>query len=1855
MASVAPAPEAAAAEAKDGESSPRRVHRLAPLGAEEKEAAAGAAGASSAAEEGEHSGVPVKGAGAEKQRGHGHGAEKPAAAATAGEPAEVPPAMKWLEVEEKSWGCLGKSNPVRNAALILTRSSLFDSFMLLNIVANFVILAAYDPTWSGPQTLQDKIQTALEGWFQGIFTFEMVVKLIALGPEGKHGYISDGWCVFDFLVVVLCYLNYIPNTGNATALRALRALRPLRSFGLVPALRRTFNGIMAVAAHEFRVEIIDWFLMFVFALCGVQLWSGIMSGGCFFPNPGYVAGQQLPAPVTLGISSNTALISSGTDLTVVPGFIRNRFINSYFYNADHAYGHCALPASTFGRAAPAAFGFAPPPATCPEAWFPSDPSLGGRASLQQQVCLEFQNPMAWTQKQGGMSFDNVGIGFLTTLVAETEEGWSNVNYALWHAWGVNWFVSLFLIGLIFGVDDFVAVMTDAASWSAYTEAQKREAAMLAADIEPERLAHLRRLERAALDEMWGSWAPKDPVGDARRAAQRGRDLSARLAKGCDACYTALPGVPQGCKDVFLRVEAVPGFDLFFVTLVIANIVSLACSYNGASDAYVRNLELSNYVFVALFVVELIVRLSARGARSLFSDPFNVFDFLIILASVADIIVSNLNPDGGGNGLSALRTLRVFRAFKLARSWKQLNMLLGTLWRAVPPVASIFTILFVLMLVFSAIGMQIFGGLYADAIAMGQIDEYPRHNYDHFGWAMVSSFHIIEGENWFIPLYQHMAILGPAAALFFVALNMVGAVTFSLVVAVFMQGFDEEEEEAELHELDQQLEEATRNYEKHKSEGTIAAAAAAAEGGGSGAREGTASFTFAPSTHRVTKLVVTLPPRGLAPPQGLADAGAEETHFDGRSIAMRVIFTETSQHVVGLDTKTGREIDPTRLANVATGFEASTLEGAPEDDKALYCLGPKNATRVWLAGVISSRSFEFISLVITLLSCVNLALDEPWLETCDVRNPSTCSSSQKPLATYLFGCDAAVVAWFTLEALLKIGAQGFMGQAHSYVRSWWNLTDLFIVVTSIAGLAVAPGSGPGLELSAIRSVRAVRSLRVLRLLRQFSLLSRMTDVVVSMLPGMANASVLVFLFIYIFAIIGMQSFQGTLNICNDFSVSTKDQCQGFFKLAGPNCAMLPTWFQERDCKSMGNQSTYMFPRRFEQQLPNWDNFGNALLQTYMIADGENWPDMMYNTVDGGTNVDDPMTRDNNQWKAVFFILCIIVLDCVVIDLFTGVVRETYKHIRERSGGRSYLTHGQRKMVDNIVLVLETKQNTPVKPPADKDSLAFAVYSLVYLPAFESVVMVLIVMSTLVVAMHRYPNDADTVSRLNTLHYFFTCAFGLEMLMRIFCSGVSGYLLDPWNAFDGAMTLTSGVGMGLTLATEAGLGMYEFGVMRLTLGLRILRLFNYVRSLRHDVPFFHHCHPVIKAIYKAAPRVLQVVLFFSVLVYMFAVVGMAAFGRVRHGYAGDMKGGNPATSNGNLGVDANFESFPVAMYTLYRAFTGENWNSLLLDLMVQAPYCNPASDDTGTCGQPIFSPIYWIAYMIMSDMVVDNLMTAIVLEAFWHEMEPSEVFVAWKDGLGRKLYNFSHHASEQFIEAWATVDPFGDAPGATREQLIAVVQLVDAPLGVRPPGGGAHGHHAAGGDGHGLGHDIAAAAAAKVDSLRLGGGIAAVPFHVALHALVLRASVGHEETLGAGKLRLRRKDIDSNAAVDEFRADEWVDDDGDAVALAGGSASVLSTVLSGHEVAPAPRGGAAPSAAAAAAAERGAAAARAAAAASAQMGVIVTALETAKEAAAEARSSAAAVAALAADIKAGRAEELALLRELLAVRGGGPSSA
>jgi len=75
-------------------------------------------------------------------------------------------------------------------------------------------------------------------------------------------------------------------------------------------------------------------------------------------------------------------------------------------------------------------------------------------------------------------------------------------------------------------------------------------------------------------------------------------------------------------------------------------------------------------------------------------------------------------------------------------------------------------------------------------------------------------------------------------------------------------------------------------------------------------------------------------------------------------------------------------------------------------------------------------------------------------------------------------------------------------------------------------------------------------------------------------------------------------------------------------------------------------------------------------------------------------------------------------------------------------------------------------------------------------------------------------------------------------------------------------------------------------------------------------------------------------------------------------------------------ANFSNFLIAVLTLFRITTGESWNGLMHDCMIQPPECTAGED----CGMPYVAVLYFVSYVVLSAFLMLNLFVAVVLKNF-----------------------------------------------------------------------------------------------------------------------------------------------------------------------------------------------------------------------------------------------------------------------------------
>jgi len=142
-------------------------------------------------------------------------------------------------------------------------------------------------------------------------------------------------------------------------------------------------------------------------------------------------------------------------------------------------------------------------------------------------------------------------------------------------------------------------------------------------------------------------------------------------------------------------------------------------------------------------------------------------------------------------------------------------------------------------------------------------------------------------------------------------------------------------------------------------------------------------------------------------------------------------------------------------------------------------------------------------------------------------------------------------------------------------------------------------------------------------------------------------------------------------------------------------------------------------------------------------------------------------------------------------------------------------------------------------------------------------------------------------------------------------------------------------------------------------------------------------MVTTLFASIPALLNVGAMLFLLFFLYAIIGMQLWANVKFGM--------------QLGPHANFREFGTAMLLLFRFLTGENWNLIMLDCMVEPPHCTPYKTDLAgfflpdDCGSEWLALLYFISFYCISTYTVINLLVAIIVDnfGFCYNLEQAEV--------------------------------------------------------------------------------------------------------------------------------------------------------------------------------------------------------------------------------------------------------------------------
>ncbi|XP_052780217.1 muscle calcium channel subunit alpha-1-like isoform X4 [Mya arenaria] len=1429
--------------------------------------------------------------------------------------------------------CLNLKNPIRKLCIRVVEWKPFEFLILLTIFANCIALAVYTP-YPGQDTNEtNKALEHIEIIFLVIFTVEAVMKIIAYGFILHSGaYLRTYWNVLDFIIVVIGLISTIVSAtveGDVFDVKVLRAFRVLRPLRLVS--RAPSLQVVLNSIYRAIRPLIHICLLVIFVIIIYAIVGLELFSGKLhktcFINGTKEFASEDPSPCGKG----------------------------YKCNASKGY-------------------------VCEDGWDgPND---------------------------GITNFDNFPLAMLTVFQCITMEGWTDVLYSINDAMGNEWpwiyFASLIIIGSFFVLNLVLGVLSGEFS-------KEREKAKARGDFQ--KLREKQQLDedlRGYLD--WITQAEMMDPENEEEGEETEKRGHAKVPNETDSSDKTEDGIDvdevqqtwwhrksrrlrklnrRGRRACRTFVKSTP-FYWTVIVMVFLNTCVLTSEHYRQPEWLDKFQEIANIFFVILFTLEMLLKMYSLGFQGYFVSLFNRFDCFVVLCSIAEVLLIQfevLPP----LGVSVLRCARLLRLFKATRYWSSLRNLVASLLNSMRSIASLLLLLFLFIVIFALLGMQLFGGKFNFPSAK------PRSNFDTFYQSLLTVFQILTGEDWNAAMYDGIKAFGGVsditcifATLYFVILFIVGNyILLNVFLAIAVDNLADAQSLTEIEEEKAEERERTRSIRRSKSKSPEKGDDKGEEDEGVGmngdeshtldgdyddtqlsrrpsARSSRSHRSHQHTEHHMLRVDDPYDDEGMYRHSHNIPIEEDDYQTDDEDEEEEDLGEDED------DSQTMSTARPRRMSELKLNTKVKPIPPA----SSLFIFSPQNRFRKFCHAVCNHSYFGNIVLGCILISSGMLAAEDPL----------NSKSDRNVILNYF---DYIFTSVFTVEIIVKIITYGLVLHKGSFCRSFFNILDLLVVGVSLVSFVLELGGANLNEaISVVKILRVLRVLRPLRAINRAKGLKHVVQCVIVAVKTIQNIMLVMFLLQFMFAVIGVQLFKGTFYKCSDRSKLSEYECQGYYV----------------DFVDGNINNPELKERVWENNLLNFDDVSKAMMTLFTVSTFEGWPLLLYISIDSNKEGQGPI-HNYRLGVAIFYFIFIIVIAFFMVNIFVGFVIVTFQNEGEQEYKNCELDKNQRKCIE---FALKVKPNRRYIP---KSRWQYKIWWFVTSQAFEYGIFVLIMVNTIALAMKFYGQSDDYSEALDYMNMIFTGVFTLEFALKLTAFRIKNYFGDPWNVFDFIIVLGSYIDI---IYTEVNTGsrIISINFFRLFRVMRLVKLLSKGEGIRTLLWTF------IKS-FQALP---YVALLIVMLFFIYAVIGMQVFGRIAI---------NDDTA---IHRNNNFQSFPQALLVLFRSATGEAWQEIMLACRNdnETVKCDPLAENSAkdtTCGSN-FAFVYFISFYVLCSFLIINLFVAVIMDNF--------------DYLTRDWSILGPHHLDEFVRYWSEYDP--EAKGRIKHlDVVTLLRKISPPLG------------------------------------------------------------------------------------------------------------------------------------------------------------------------------------------------------------------
>ncbi|KAL9584966.1 MAG: hypothetical protein Q9203_004448, partial [Teloschistes exilis] len=1024
--------------------------------------------------------------------------------------------------------------------------------------------------------------------------------------------------------------------------------------------------------------------------------------------------------------------------------------------------------------------------------------------------------------------------------------------------------------------------------------------------------------------------------------------------------------------------------IIFVGLVVQCLRTASMSARHAQ--FVDNTE--RFVTL-LLVVEIAIRFAVDW-RHFFNSKRNWVDLgIAIVTAIIQIppIRNSGQPYAWLTFFQILRFYRIVLAVSITRDLIQI--VLGN----VSGLLNLIMFVFLVTFLTAIFAVQMFRG----EIPTTTNGDATRINFSNIYNSFIGMYQVLSSENWTSLMYsatsaQHQWHVAWISATFFILwFILANFIVLNMFIAVIQENFDVTEDEKRLHQVRAFLQ---HNELGGSSHGNLSLSTIFRFGQGSKRHQDPLDYGPATTDMLVKEKVLRDFLNEMGPMEDLDDEGegidrqstvpVQPGHLSDMWGRLLGLFgnREPNPFYSRLKFSTAdKDLDPGRMAKEVVSAteqrkaaQREYLQKHPRYNTSLFVFPPSHPLRRFCQRIVGpgrgAHRFEGVEpyksvwygfsaviyatiVVMVILACVSTPL---------YQRDYFIRHNGYTVHNWFLWTDLSFAVIFSLEALVKVVADGFFWTPNAYFRGSWGFIDGLVLVTLWINVVTSVYKDGAVS----RAVGAFKALRALRLLN-VSDSARDTFHSVIVLGGwkVLSAAFVSLSLLVPFAIYGLNLFNGQFETCNDSSISRLSDCMGEYQ----------------NTPFKWNVTS---PRQVANPYYRFDDFGSSLSILFQIVSQEGWTDVMWSAMSASGRGNQPQPYQS-QGNAIFFIVFNLLGAVFVLTLFVSVFMRNYTE----QTGVAFFTADQRTWLELRKLL---RQIAPSKRPSTKTASKWRgrAYRIAVKKRgkWSRFITFVLTLHLILLVLEFSPEVKAWEETRDWLFLAFTVVYIANIIIRIVGLTWKRFRKSSWDLY----SIVSVAGTVITTLLQlSNFQRHLYGQVRNLFLVSIALLI---------IPRNNQLDQLFKTAAASLTTIGNLLATWFVLFLVYAIALTQTFGLTRFG----------SMESGNL----NFRNVPKALILLFRMSCGEGWNNIMEDFAtIKWPACNTSNYFyESDCGSTPWARALFISWNILSMYIFVSLFVSLIFESFSYVYQRSS-----------GLSFVSREEIRRFKEAWATYDPEG----------------------------------------------------------------------------------------------------------------------------------------------------------------------------------------------------------------------------------------